>query len=157
MRLGAVAEVVCDRHATEVAVLVDLPVVVQIHDLFRSHSSSMLSAAAAEIGIPAIIAEAGGCGLVEPAAVNAHVRGLDRVLALLGMADDPAAGEGRGERPPISGVSSGCAPNMRAGGNQLSARVSRWPKGSCSGPSAASTAHRFCRHCPHPRLASRCS
>ncbi len=48
------------------------------------------STAAAEIGIPAIIAEAGGCGLVEPAAVAAHVRGLDRVLALLGMTGDPA-------------------------------------------------------------------
>ena len=48
------------------------------------------STAAAEIGIPAIIAEAGGCGLVEPAAVDAHVRGLDRVLAVLGMAGDPA-------------------------------------------------------------------
>src|SRR5690348_2460357 len=34
------------------------------------------SAAAAEIGIPAIIAEAGGCGLVERAAVDAHLRGL---------------------------------------------------------------------------------
>ena len=55
------------------------------------------STAAAEIGIPAIIAEAGGCGLIEPAAVNAHVRGLDRVLALLGMAADPARGQGRGE------------------------------------------------------------
>jgi uncharacterized protein len=48
------------------------------------------STAAAELGIPAIIAEAGGCGLVEPAAVAAHVRGLDRVLALLGMISDPA-------------------------------------------------------------------
>jgi len=48
------------------------------------------STAAAEIGIPAIIAEAGGCGLVEPAAVAAHVRGLDRVLALLGMTSGPA-------------------------------------------------------------------
>jgi predicted deacylase len=47
------------------------------------------STAAAGIGIPAIIAEAGGCGLVEPAAVAAHVRGLDRVLALLGMTGDP--------------------------------------------------------------------
>jgi uncharacterized protein len=45
------------------------------------------STAAAEIGIPAIIAEAGGCGLVEAAAVEAHVRGLDRVLAVLGMTD----------------------------------------------------------------------
>jgi predicted deacylase len=48
------------------------------------------STAAAGIGIPAIIAEAGGCGLVEPAAVAAHVRGLDRVLARLGMTSDPA-------------------------------------------------------------------
>ena len=47
------------------------------------------STAAAAVGIPAIIAEAGGCGLVEPAAVAAHVRGLDRVLALLGMTSDP--------------------------------------------------------------------
>jgi predicted deacylase len=46
------------------------------------------SASAAEIGIPAIIAEAGGCGLVERKAVEAHVRGLDRVLALLGMSED---------------------------------------------------------------------
>ena len=49
------------------------------------------STAAAAIGIPAIIAEAGGCGLVEAAAVEAHVRGLDRVLALLGMTDPPGA------------------------------------------------------------------
>jgi predicted deacylase len=48
------------------------------------------SAAAAEAGIPAIIAEAGGCGLVERAAVDAHVRGLDRILAVLGMTGSPA-------------------------------------------------------------------
>jgi uncharacterized protein len=45
------------------------------------------SQAAAAAGIPAIIAEAGGCGLVERAAVEAHVRGLDGILAALGMAD----------------------------------------------------------------------
>jgi hypothetical protein len=49
------------------------------------------SAAAAALGIPAIIAEAGGCGLVEQAAVDAHVRGLNGLLAALGMADAPAA------------------------------------------------------------------
>jgi predicted deacylase len=43
------------------------------------------SAAAAALGIPAFIAEAGGCGLVEEAAVQAHLRGLDGVLAALGM------------------------------------------------------------------------
>jgi len=48
------------------------------------------STAAAEIGIPAIIAEAGGCGMVERAAVDSHVRGLDGVLALLGMTAGPA-------------------------------------------------------------------
>ena len=47
------------------------------------------SAAAAAAGIPAIIAEAGGCGLVERAAVDAHVRGLDRILATLGMTGPP--------------------------------------------------------------------
>jgi uncharacterized protein len=56
------------------------------------------SAAAAEAGIPAIIAEAGGCGLVERVAVDAHLRGLDRVLALLGIAEDPA-GPGDGPAP----------------------------------------------------------
>jgi len=50
------------------------------------------SAAAAGIGIAAIIAEAGGCGLVERAAVAAHVRGMNRVLAALGMSADPDAG-----------------------------------------------------------------
>jgi len=44
------------------------------------------SGAAAAAGIPAITAEAGGCGLVERWAVDAHVRGLDAVLAQLGMA-----------------------------------------------------------------------
>ncbi|MFI5064122.1 MAG: succinylglutamate desuccinylase/aspartoacylase family protein [Streptosporangiales bacterium] len=58
------------------------------------------SAAAAEIGIPAIIAEAGGCGLVEEAAVAAHLRGLNRVLALLGMSGDPAGPQDRSGPPP---------------------------------------------------------
>jgi uncharacterized protein len=54
------------------------------------------SQAAAAAGIPAIIAEAGGCGLVERDAVEAHVRGLDGILAALGMADPaPAAASAR--------------------------------------------------------------
>jgi predicted deacylase len=55
------------------------------------------SAAAASLGIPAIIAEAGGCGLVERTAVQTHVRGLNGVLTALGMAGDPPpAAPGRG-------------------------------------------------------------
>jgi predicted deacylase len=49
------------------------------------------SAAAAAAGIPAITAEAGGCGLVEEAAVETHVRGLDGVLRYLEMSGAPAA------------------------------------------------------------------
>jgi predicted deacylase len=43
------------------------------------------SSAAASIGVPAIIAEAGGCGLVTPEAVAAHRRGLTGLLAALEM------------------------------------------------------------------------
>jgi hypothetical protein len=55
------------------------------------------SSAAAQIGVPAITAEAGGCGLVEQAAVDLHVRGLDRVLAQLGMTDEGPAVQDRAE------------------------------------------------------------
>jgi predicted deacylase len=53
------------------------------------------SAAAAQVGIPAITAEAGGCGLIEQNAVDLHLRGLDRVLATLGI--DASAGSGAAE------------------------------------------------------------
>jgi uncharacterized protein len=49
--------------------------------------SGTSTSAAAQAGIPAITAEAGGCGIVEPDKVAMHVRGLNRVLAYLGMAD----------------------------------------------------------------------
>src|SRR5579862_7834460 len=53
------------------------------------------SAAAAALGIPAIIAESGECGLVQPEAVDRHVRGLDRALAHLGMTVPSEAGAGQ--------------------------------------------------------------
>ncbi len=43
------------------------------------------SAAAADAGIPAFIAEAGGCGVVTPRAVGTHVLGLRRVAVRLGV------------------------------------------------------------------------
>jgi predicted deacylase len=43
------------------------------------------SAAAAEIGIPALTAEAGGRGLVEVAEADRHVAGLRRIFGRLGM------------------------------------------------------------------------
>jgi predicted deacylase len=48
------------------------------------------SSAASDAGIPAITAESGECGLVQEDAVDRHVRGLDHVLGVLGIADDPA-------------------------------------------------------------------
>jgi predicted deacylase len=50
------------------------------------------SGAAAQAGIPAITAEAGGCGLVEEHAVRLHVAGLNGVLGALGMIGDGASG-----------------------------------------------------------------
>lgn len=55
------------------------------------------SGAAAEAGIPAITAEAGGCGLVEEHAVQLHIAGLNRVLDVLGMADGQPAPAARPE------------------------------------------------------------
>jgi uncharacterized protein len=52
--------------------------------------SGTSSSAAAAIGIPAITAESGECGLVQEEAVARHVRGLDGVLDVLGIAGLPA-------------------------------------------------------------------
>lgn len=55
--------------------------------------SGTASATAAALGVPAIVAEAGGGGLVDEASVATHVRGLNRVLARLGMIDEPVSDE----------------------------------------------------------------
>jgi len=52
------------------------------------------SGAAAVAGVPAITAEAGGCGLVTEDAVAAHVRGLDGVLRYLDMCPGDVAAAG---------------------------------------------------------------
>lgn len=57
------------------------------------------SSAAAAVGIPAITAEAGGCGLVEEHAVRMHLAGLDGVLRMLGMTDGGPQGEPGGREP----------------------------------------------------------
>lgn len=48
------------------------------------------SAAAADLAIPAITAESGQNGLLDPAAVDRHVRGLENVARWLGILDGPA-------------------------------------------------------------------
>jgi uncharacterized protein len=53
-------------------------------------------------GVPAITAEAGGCGLVTEDAVTAHVRGLDGVLRYLDMS--PGDGAATDPAPPARPV-----------------------------------------------------
>ncbi len=112
------------------------------------------SAAAAAAGIPAITAEAGGCGLVEQAAVELHVRGLDRVLGVLGMTDAVAdeAGPHGAEPVPVAAERGGRVVAARS-----RARGSRWPMASCSARSARSTASGSCSPSMPRRAACRCS
>jgi uncharacterized protein len=84
--------------ARELAVAYGLPHVVRQEPGPGQAVPGTTSAAAAAIGVPAVIAEAGGCGLVQSAAVELHVRGLYRVLDLLGMARGGAYWED--DRPP---------------------------------------------------------
>ena len=88
-----------ETKASELAVAYGLGYVVRQEPGPDRAVGGTTSTAAAEIGIPAIIAESGQCGLVEPEAVERHVRGLDRVLAVLGMADDPAPETGPRQAP----------------------------------------------------------
>ena len=87
-----------EERAQELATAYGLPYVIrQVAGPDRAVAGTT-SGAAAEIGIPAITAEAGGCGLVEEHAVAMHVAGLNGVLSVLGMTDD---GVGREPvRPP---------------------------------------------------------
>jgi predicted deacylase len=72
--------------ARELATAYGLPYVIRQEPGPSRAVGGTSSGAAAEAGIPAITAEAGGCGLVEEHAVRLHVAGLDRVLDVLGMA-----------------------------------------------------------------------
>jgi predicted deacylase len=64
--------------------------------------SGTSSGAAAAAGIPAITAEAGGCGLVEEHAVALHIAGLNGVLASLGMTDGGADATARPEQQQLN-------------------------------------------------------
>jgi uncharacterized protein len=87
-----------EARAREMATAYGLPYVIrQVKGPDRAVSGTS-SSAAGEIGVPAITAESGECGLVQEEAVARHVRGLDNVLALLGIADRAA---GAAEPAPV--------------------------------------------------------
>jgi uncharacterized protein len=82
--------------ARDLATAYGLPYVVRQEASTGRAVAGTSSGAAAAAGIPAITAEAGGCGLIEEPAVRLHVAGLNRVLGALGMTDeDTGAPPGR--------------------------------------------------------------
>jgi uncharacterized protein len=82
-----------EARARALALAYGLPYVIRQEKGPNRAVSGTSSGAAAEAGIPAITAEAGGCGLVEEDAVALHVAGLNAVLSVLGMSDDDASRE----------------------------------------------------------------
>jgi predicted deacylase len=79
-----------DALSSQMATAYRLPYVIRQEKGPDRAVSGTSTSAAAEIGVAAITAESGETGLVQEEAVALHVRGLDGVLALLGIADLPA-------------------------------------------------------------------
>jgi uncharacterized protein len=82
-----------EDRASALAAAYGLPFVIRQSAGAGRAVSGSSSGAAAAAGIPAITAEAGGCGLVEEYAVALHVAGLNGVLGQLGMAAPVAAAD----------------------------------------------------------------
>jgi uncharacterized protein len=82
-----------EARARELAVAFGLPWVTRV-ERGSSPVAGTTSAAAAEHGIPGVIAEVGGCGLLEEEAVQMHLAGIRNVLRTLGML------EGEPDPPP---------------------------------------------------------
>ena len=115
-----------EDRARELAVAYGLPYVIRQEPGPGRAVAGTSSSAAAAAGIPAITAEAGGCGLVEEHAVALHVAGLDGVLARLGMAEPGRAASRRGRQPdPPRAVPVAALPRTRAGGRRPSRRATR--------------------------------
>jgi uncharacterized protein len=79
-----------EDRARDLALAYGLPYVLRQQPSPDRTVAGSTSAAAAEAGVPAIIAEAGGCGLIEEHAVQLHIIGLNGVLAALGLTDRPS-------------------------------------------------------------------
>jgi predicted deacylase len=83
-----------EEQARELAIAFGLPYVVR-SSLSEAPVSGTTTSAAAAAGVPAVIAEAGGCGLLEEHAVRAHLDGtgnaLRHLLMLPGAVTPPRA------------------------------------------------------------------
>lgn len=85
-----------DRTAQELAAVFGVPTLVMVDGSVQPGQGTMSFLAAAERGVPAFIAEAGGVGQLQPEAVALLRDGVLRVLGHLGMFE---AGVGRGPAP----------------------------------------------------------
>ena len=107
----------------------------------------MTISGAAQAGVPAIIAEAGGRGQLEEDAVQLLVTGVRNVLRRLEMLPgEPEPPAARACAP--SGASCGFARSTRAGGTRPSARATRSPRAACSDASATCGATSSSRSAP---------
>jgi uncharacterized protein len=79
-----------EDRARDMAVAYGLGYVIRQEAITDPRQGGMSSQVAAQLGIPAITAESGECGLVQEDRVQAHVRGLNRLLVQLGMTDADA-------------------------------------------------------------------
>jgi predicted deacylase len=92
-----------EDRAREMAVAYGLPYVIRQERGPDRAVAGTSSGAAAEAGIAAITAEAGGCGLVEEHPVALHVAGLNRILHVLGMTPGQPDAAEAGQEPHFFG------------------------------------------------------
>jgi uncharacterized protein len=92
-----------EERAREIAIAYGLPYIIRQEAGPDRAVAGTTSGAAAQVGIPAITAEAGGCGLVEPDAVAMHEAGLNNVLRVLDMAGERGGGAGLAGGPGRTG------------------------------------------------------
>lgn len=76
-----------DAKAAELARVFGLPYLLTVDRPIQRAKGSSSFAAAAERGIPGVLAEAGGVGQMQPEAVDVLTEGVHRVLAHLGMTE----------------------------------------------------------------------
>ncbi len=77
-----------DRKSKELALAFALPYALAVSRPIQQAKGTSSFVAAAEIGVPAVLAEAGGVGQLQPEAVQLLTDGVRRVLRHLGMAHE---------------------------------------------------------------------
>ena len=87
-----------DAKSKALAIPFGLPYVLTVTKPVQPAKGLSSYAAAAEKGIPAVLAEAGGVGQLQEGAVELLVNGLRRVMAHLGMSDSEGGGRAKSGR-----------------------------------------------------------